>query len=191
MAGTINVTTLKCDKLEGGCGARYSRWKFELSDPAPCEGYMVQQVDRFQDIKKCPPAGKDPALPANPTRTFWEAWPFKKGEKVFENFADFGFSDTSRFPSHDKERGIDVVKGTLKFFCKNTTGDLGKLNEKPSDPNSKWASKAPESGALPSTDEKPKWWDDKPEVGPAERKATSDWVCCSDVAPKNEVKCEP
>ena len=191
MAGlTIKVTTLKCEKLK--CGGREARWKFELSDTAPCDGYMVQQVDRFQDIEKCPPEGKAPALPTTPKPTFWEAWYIKKGDKVSEDTVTDGYTDGSRFAEHDSERGIDVVKGTIKFFCKKTTGDLGNLNKKPSDPNSKWGpGKVPTSGSLPSTDEKPSWWDDTPEAGPAERKATSDWVCCTDVQPKNDVTCEP
>ena len=190
MALTINVTTLKFDKLT--CGGRKVRWKFELSDPAPCDGYIVQQVDRYQDIEKCPPGGKDPSQPAKPTETFWEAWYVKKGDKVDEDFAKFNFTDESNFPSHDDERGIDVIVGTIKFFCKKETGDLGKQDKKPEDKDSKWGpGKVPVSGGLPSTKEKPGWWEDKPEAGPASRKASSNWVCCPDVAKTNEISCEP
>jgi hypothetical protein len=44
---------------------------------------------------------------------------------------------------------------------------------------------------LPSTPEKPPWWENMPVGAAATRKASSKWCCCPNLPPSNEVKCEP
>src|SRR5262249_3450548 len=35
---------------KSACGGRFRKWKFELDNPAPDEGYMVQQVDIYEEV---------------------------------------------------------------------------------------------------------------------------------------------
>jgi hypothetical protein len=185
----IVVINVKTDKKD--CGGYNCQWKFELDAGAPCNGFIVQQIDVYEDIRAC---DKDPPtkLPATPVNTYWESWAVKKGARRSWDTARDGYTDGSMRPSQDSRCGMSAAVGTIKFFCKVTTGDLGDVNTPSTDPNSKWApGKAPTSGALPSTTDKPTWWDNAPTAGPATRKASMDWCCCTDRPKKNVLKCEP
>jgi hypothetical protein len=185
----IVVTNLKNDPKD--CGGRDCQWKFELSGAAPCDGYFVQQMDRYLDRRTCE---KDPPAkpPDKPTETFWEAWPVKKGDKGTSVTTTLGYTDSSFSATQENSCGFKIATGTIKFYCATVTGDLGDFDKAPADPNSKWGpGKNPVSGQLPSTKDKPDWWDKKEEAGPASRKASSEWCCCTDRPKKNVVKCEP
>jgi hypothetical protein len=163
----------------GTCGARARDWKFELDAAAPSEGYMVQQVDMYEGEWACPNIGM---CLANPTSTFWEAWRFNKGDTLFAQFSSFGLSDMSRRGSVNNKAGEAGAAGTLKFFSKATTGDLGDLGTSPAStsPNAGvWGpGKDPRSHLLPSTKSEPSWWSGTAIEGPARRSIFSDWRCC-------------
>jgi hypothetical protein len=81
---------------------------------------------------------------------------------------------------------VDYAFGTIKFFKKRTTGDLGDFGVAPADPKSDWGpGKVPASGALPSTDKQPSWWTKKPVEGPKERSVVASWDCCDADAAKH------
>ena len=160
------------------CGSGQVRWIFRLDQTAPLDGYIVQQVDVHENIKGCsePPVS---SIPVEPTRTYWEAWPVKQGERVSPDTAKDGYTDESKTLSHGRRTGAFSVIGTIKFFSRTTTGDLGDLNTPPSTPNGGWGPGVAEgSGILPSTKTKPQWWDDTPVEGPASRSTEAWWDCC-------------
>lgn len=165
--------------VKSTCGGRRRTWKFELDTAAPSEGYMVQQVDAYDGEWSCPNTGM---CLANPTLTYWEAWRFNKGDTLFAQYSSVGFSDMSGRPPVNNKVGEAISVGTIKFFSKATTGDLGDLNTPPASgsPNaSSWGpGKAPRSFSLPSTKSEPSWWSGTPVEGPARRSSGSDWRCC-------------
>jgi hypothetical protein len=170
------------------CGGRRRAWKFELDSPAPEDGYMVQQVDAYEGDWACPNSGM---CLADPTLTFWEAWRFNKGDKLFAQFSSFGLSDISGRPSENNKSGEAVSMGTIKFFSRATTGDLGDLGTAPSTPNGWGPGKEPRSHLLPSTKSQPSWWTNTPIEGPATRVASSSWRCCPTGSNYNVITATP
>lgn len=162
---------------KGACGEKSVEWVFELSKAAACDGYIVQQLDNHVDIRGCDKPVVD-TCPANPTKTFWEAWFVKKGDKVDWTTVRDGWTDGNSRPGRPSTSGCDVSRGAVKFFCSSTTGDLGDFNK--AGANKDWApGKEPLSHAVPSTLSKPSWWD-SPVEGPATRFSSSWWNCCGD-----------
>src|SRR6185295_603934 len=139
----------------------------------------VQQLDAYDGEWSCPNIGM---CLANPTHTFWEAWRFNKGDTLFAQFSAVGFSDMSGRPAVNNKSGEAISAGTIKFFSKATTGDLGDLNTAPpaSSPNhGVWGpGMDPRSHSLPSTKSEPSWWSGAAIEGPAKRSSGSDWRCC-------------
>ncbi len=161
---------------KGTCGQRNVQWIFSLDKPAPEDGYIVQQVDRSEYVETCPNVAYGPAAPLP---TFWEAWFVKKGDKVDWLAGTMKYTDGNTRPARPGTNGSDSATGTIKFFTKATTGDLGVDNKAPADPKSPWGpGKVPNSGALPSTPKEPSWWSGTPVEGPANRGAWASWNCC-------------
>jgi hypothetical protein len=118
------------------CGDdHFIEYDFELDKPAPCDGYIVQQVDIFQDIQNC--ANCPAAAPGAPAVTYWEGWWVAKGGTVQELRTRRGaFSRFLKRPQHDWQGttytdrphiehsvgtcGTSDVVGTIKFFCKES-----------------------------------------------------------------------
>jgi hypothetical protein len=161
---------------KGTCGERNVQWVFSLDKPAPDDGYIVQQVDKLEFVKTCP----DKAIgPPAPIHKFWEAWLVKKGDKVDWTTVRDKWTDGNTRPPRPGTNGSDIAAGTVKFFTKSTTGDLGDFGTAPADPKSPWGpGKVPNSGALPSTSSEPSWWGNAPVEGPAERGVWASWDCC-------------
>lgn len=160
----------------GSCGQREVKWNFVLDTPAAEAGYIVQHVVGTQDIVACPG-------PRTGTMTktldFWEAWPIAKGAIVHPRTTQLGRTDTSSRGPSPNTVGTQASAGTVRFFARTTTGDLGDWNVAPADPASAWGpGKVPTSGRLPSTATKPAWWDGTPVEGPEVREARSEWDCC-------------
>lgn len=161
---------------QGSCGQRQVQWAFNLAHPASADGYIVQKVERYQILSNGCPAISGPPAPQN---QFWEAFPVRSGSSEYFRQTGRGYSDTSGFPSHTNANGTDSVFGTLKFFLKSTTGDLGDFGVAPSTSNGWGPGLVSTSGALPSTATEPSWWSTAPVEGTASRNATSQWDCCS------------
>jgi hypothetical protein len=168
---------------KGDCGERNVQWVFALDKPAPEDGYIVQHIQSFSFVKSCP----DPAIgPPGPEKEFWEAWFVKKGDTLDWTTVRDKWTDGSTRPAGSSQNGIQMSAGTVKFFAKSTTGDLGDFGKAPAAGTSVWGpGKVPTSGALPSTPKKPPWWDKTPVEGPADRLATSQWDCCDADATKH------
>jgi hypothetical protein len=161
---------------KGTCGARNVQWVFSLDNAAPEDGYIVQQIDTYEYINTCPAVAFGPPAP---TQTFWEAWFVKKGDKVDWTTVRDSWTDGNVRSPRPNTNGSDIAAGTIKFFKKSTTGDLGDFAKAPADPASAWGpGKVPNSGALPSTPSKPSWWSNTPIEGPAEREVLAQWNCC-------------
>jgi len=161
---------------EGKCGARRVEWIFALDKAAPEDGYIVQQIDTTQGVATCPTVAGAPTA----VSPFWEAWFVKKGDKVDWTTTRDVWTDGSERPARPSTNGMLDDFGTIKFFAKSVTGDLGDFGKKSGDKSSDWSpGKEPQSGALPSTKTKPKWWDGTPLEGPAFRSAKAVWNCCS------------
>lgn len=175
---TITQITPDSELRSGKCGQRNVQWIFSLDKPAPEDGYIVQHIEGTEDIAGCPGPRSGTMTK---TSDFWEAWFVNRGEIVEWQMraGNFNFTDGStRGPAPNKV-GLQSSDGTVKFFGKSTTGDLGKDSVAPADPASTWGpGKVPTSGALPSTPTKPAWWDNTPIEGPAVRQARSEWNCC-------------
>ena len=163
---------------KGSCGQYEKFWIFELASPAPEDGYIVQQVDLYEDFKTCPMTAVDLL---NPTFTFWEAWWLQRGDKRQHIHSKVGFTDRAALDAHPNQSASHAAIGTIKFFKKSVTGDLGKENVVTSDPAITWRpgnqGGVQLSGWLPSTSSPPAWWGNSTE-GPEKRYAYSDWYCC-------------
>jgi hypothetical protein len=158
------------------CGGRNVQWVFSLDNPAPEDGYIVQQVDRNEWVATCPDKAYGPPAPLP---TFWEAWFVKKGDKLDWTTVRDNWTDGSTSASRPGTNGQYIAAGTIKFFTKSTTGDLGDFGKAPTDPKSPWGpGKVPISGALPSTSSSPSWWSSGPTEGPASRGVWASWDCC-------------
>jgi hypothetical protein len=165
---------------EGKCGARRVEWIFSLDKPAPEDGYIVQQIDTTQSVATCPTVASATTVAVSP---FWEAWLVKKGDKVDWTTTRDVWTDGSERSAQPSTNGQLDDFGTIKFFAKSVTGDLGDFGKKSGDGSSDWSpGKEPQSGGLPSTRTKPKWWDGTPVEGPAFRSAKAVWNCCSSKA---------
>ena len=164
--------------VTGPCGQRQRQWLFELSSPAPADGYIVQQVDRTMITRTC----KEPPVrqtPAPPTETFWEAWFVSRGATREHMHASFGFTDQNSRASNPDSTGVDWARGTIKFFTTAVTGDLGRDGVAPATPNGGWGPGGhPSSGSLPSSRTLPSWWSTTPTEGPGFRFSQSSWDCC-------------
>lgn len=173
----------------GPCGQRRVRWIFALGSPAPADGYIVQQVDEYNEESECPSFGR---CLARPTSTFWEAWFVNRGDTHEHLHATLGFTDQSAFGGSPDKAGYRVHNGEVKFFRKSVTGDLGKDGVAPASPNGGWGpGNVPITGDLPSTSTPPPWWGNAPTEGPVTRQAYSAWRCCGDKRDFNVVRARP
>jgi hypothetical protein len=170
----LKITQYKFDK--GDCGKRNVQWVFGLDSAAPEDGYIVQHIQTYSFVKDCP---EQAIGPPGPEQEYWEAWFVKKGDKLDWTTVRDSWTDGSVLPVANHKNGSQMSAGTVKFFLKSKTGDLGDFGKAPADPKSDWGpGKVPRSGALPSTAKKPTWWDGPSTEGPADRLTTSQWDCC-------------
>ena len=173
---TITQVSSDSDLRTGTCGERNVQWIFSLDKPAPEDGYIVQHVEGSEEVKACP----GPLTGTmRKTHNFWEAWPVKAGDLVDWTTTRDGWTDGSTRPPRPNRVGVQVSDGTVKFFGRSKTGDLGDFDKAPADATSPWGpGRVPTSGALPSTATKPSWWDDASVEKTAVRQARSEWNCC-------------
>jgi uncharacterized protein DUF4157 len=165
-------------RSKGKCGQYYVGWAFVLNNPAPDDGYIVQQIDKSEWVMNCGESGAPAPLP-----TYWEAWFVEKDHKRDWITRDTGVTDESTLdtPKPNTTGTLDST-GTVKFFTKSTTGDL----------DTNWTQRVPglwgcvspreplvpESGDIPSTYNQPTWWNNPPVEGPKQRSVSVSWNCC-------------
>ena len=163
----------------GECGAKRVRWTFSLDNPAPANGYIVQRIRNLQTVENCP--SNVSSISLTPTMEYWEAWDVSTGDTVDWTTTRDGWTDENARPAEPNKSGTQASLGTVKFFLRSVTGDLGGFGVAPATAGSAWGpGKAPFSGALPSTLSKPSWWDNAPTEGPASRWASAWWNCCGE-----------
>ena len=163
----------------GDCGSRRVRWIFTLDNPAPADGYIVQNVKALETIENCP--SNVSSISLAPTIQFWEAWKVNVGDTHEQLHSHFGYTDESSRSPATNTSGCQASLGTVKFFLRSVTGDLGSDGVPPATSGSSWGpGNAPPSQSLPSTLTKPSWWDNTPAEGPASRWASSWWNCCGE-----------
>ena len=133
-------------------------------------GYVVQQIDDYCDIKPCKNCPKD--TPQTVTGRFWEA-----------DFVESGNArkiDTASQYLRPRKCGAEKSVGTIKFFCKdvgpNPTHDLDKDNrwERDAIQGEGWCATRPSDL---STKDKPDFWDKQAFAGPAHRWFKAVWIC--------------
>jgi len=183
LLGELRIAFLSYTKLE--CGGMSVVWALVLDNPARCEGYFIQEVKVYEDIRRC----SEPlptATPAKPKMHFWEAFgPTLVGELGRDS------EDTFYDAPFPNRKGTRTNLGTVKFFCKSVTGNLGAKNQPPPTPIGGWGiPRRSPAGGLPMTQTKPSWWDNTPEEGPAYHRTWASWDCCCD-PPVNEQTYEP
>jgi len=156
-----------------GCGDKHSiNWGFVLDSPlgAPCDGYFVQKVHAWfgsaRSFRGCDELFRGERMK---TKKFFEAWSVRKGDRgwwaryVMGNTSPFDSTDSFLVRHRDGECGRSETIGTVKFFCKEVTGDLGGYRVPPDVIDSL---KSPgwgpgvvaEAGGLTSSHHQPKWW---------------------------------
>jgi hypothetical protein len=184
------LTITRNSRTKLTCGGFDVKWTFALDNPAPAHGYIVQKVRQYETMESCPSDVK--GMSATPKLQFWEAWDVSKGDTVDWTTTRDGWTDGSTRPSEPDKSGLRAAVGTVKFFPRSTTGDLGGFGTPSSDPGSDWGpGKVPASGGLPSTASEPSWWKDPPTEGPAQRWASSWWNCCAAGPARNEIDSSP
>jgi len=181
--GALNILFLSYTKLE--CGGLAVKWWLLLGNPAPCDGYIIQQIDVYEDIRRC----SEPLPTATPTRpisTFWEAFSVQQN-----TLGNLDTEDTFRDREEYRRKGTRTNVGEAKYFCNSVTGNLGRLNVPPPTSAGGWRVDTPgPSGGLPYTRTRPSWWDDQPVEGPAFHRTFVSWDCCCS-PPVNEQDYEP
>jgi hypothetical protein len=188
--GTVRRLTISPTKTftKGNCGQRSVYWNFVSGVAAPASGgYIVQNVRNMETPGTCP--DDVTAVSTTPKDQFWEAWWVAPGDKIQELHKNgvVDFTDHSARSESDGagKTGHQASLGTVKFFGKDTTGDLGKEDVLSADPAiaSSWKpgtkGGVARSGWLPSTSSEPSWWGNSLD-GPASRWANSWWNCCGD-----------
>jgi len=163
-------------------------------------GYFVQEVQIWCNIdKKC--GCNCPTIPTalgKPDLIIYESWEVtKKGKSPYIQEANIlNYSDRFGWTAMDKTCGYRVVKGTVKFFCVDDTGDLGEWDVANAtgswSARAKWASGCAtlDPGGLPSTNNSEDvagFWGSKAKEGPLDHKLECVWNCCG----QNECSCLP
>ena len=174
--------------LDSRCGGRvpYIVWTFAIPSGAPCDGYLVQQIDVRCSKMSCIFDSQCPTTyPRQPDYSFWEVWEYKKGEKHDAGYIKFLLTDQARStPAELGTCGYRVSVGSLKYFCKSTTGELktDPLWKKGKTYGRNLGSMKCETSVsnLNSSDTPPSWWSNKPDDGPAYRYLSHQWSCCCD-----------
>lgn len=161
------ITVKRTDYAWNICRNVTVKWRFILDSPAPCDGYLVQEVSNYEEVLPCPCKGR--ARPANRLEfngnqflqnRYWEAFAIARGQTDPTDIAHMLIPfDTV---------GSALSRGTAKFFCSVMTGPLELF----------WLDQVPEAGPAPSTRTQPVWWNLWPIEGPAGRSLAVDWTCC-------------
>lgn len=189
MIQRLTVTPLG-QGTNGSCGtSSRRRWDFELGTAATADGYIVQKIDGYINIKECnDPEGM--TSPSTPSWSFWEAWKVDAGRTLFNQRTRIAYTDQSSARHVNNKRGTKLYPGEIKFFHDSTTGNLGDLGVQGTVAG--WSPGGnPQSGQLPSTNSQPAWWTNAPVEGPANRHLDAFWDCCDPASHWNDTNYAP
>jgi hypothetical protein len=156
----LTVETVSGPDIEP-CGGFDWKVKFNLNAASAKGGWIVQKIDWNQLVIKCP----DVAF-IDKKLTYYEAWRVSAGTKGdSERLAGkFNFDDQFHSPNFPDTKGKTAVMGIVKFF---------EGLELPA--GFKKGNKDTYAGDLPSTTDKPDFWD---AANSADHNLIFGWNCC-------------
>ncbi len=150
--------------LNAQCGEQvWASWDFVLDSPARRRGTIVQMVEVACLVERCKGGGKSSSMTLQIFR-YWEKWSVGLNQTYV--------TDTFGKTVNDKTCGMYYQTGTVKFFY----GTLGRLWRR-----FRTYGKGPcqtNALGLRSTRNKPGWWNNAPDEGPAYREGAVYWNCC-------------
>ncbi len=168
-SGLIKVTRLGSEKAPAIGKLLYVDWDFELENPSPENGWLVQRNIVYRTTAKCQPnEAKDviaDKLPLERQYEFWEAWPVLKGQTKAQSRTDAappGAARTYTDRTAMKINGINtvghyLVVGEIRFFLASDTVRIERLKDKKG--GLIWdIGLVPDSADLFSTRIQPPWW---------------------------------
>lgn len=157
---SLSIETVKGPEKEE-CGGFEWRVKFKLKDADKQKGWVVQKIVFAEKINNC-----DDSKRTDKTLTYWEAWEvlLPRNTDSLWYLGNGTYDDMYRSPSHPDSKGSKDVKGQVKFFADQKLPDTFKKNNRDT-----------YAGGLPSTKDKPDFWDDKDALT---HDLNTTWVCC-------------
>jgi RHS repeat-associated protein len=112
----------------GQCGEYTVYFSMRLDNPAPVDGYLVQEITVHQDYSLCPPR----RVRSRQDYVFYESLGFiRRGQqqtghaRIHANLMPGGVADQSHQEPMPNSHGQTVVTGVIKFFPAADTGRLG------------------------------------------------------------------
>ena len=173
-----------------GCGKEaYMTWDFELDEETQIAGFIVQEVTVTCTVQgitrpfRRNPSECDPTVSPPETKNYWEAWRVQPGKKtsLLKKFSNLprASTDQARFPIPAKGCGDYVQLGEIRFYTDTdilSAGDNISLWDR--NRSTTYNSTCPTGGgSLPTTGDRPKFWDRTPVDGTAFRSFAVDWAC--------------
>ena len=182
----LPIQRIKIHKVsaKGGWGGRRDvKWAFELDQDASKDGWLVQGLKIYEDVKQCDEPRVN-ARPDKPTETYWEAWKIYAGDRKEYRHARFDeqeasqgrppsrnvYTDNDTYPQKDECSGFSEVQGLIRFYYETDTGTDNPKNWKKND----------RTGTLPSVKTEPSFWKKPSREPEADRFARSRWNSCSE-----------
>ena len=164
-ASVPKFNPIKIETVEGpaktGCGGFDWKVKFTLNAASQKGGWIVQKITMTKFIRDC-----EARIIENSTLTYWEAWHVMPGSKIDSSTAAglFNFDDEYKLQDQGCTIGrVDYV-GEVKFFeGLDLPGNFIRNNP------------ATYAHDLPSTKDKPAFWDNTDAVP---HTLISKWNCC-------------
>ncbi len=157
---SLSIETVKGPEKKD-CGAFEWRVRFKLKDADDKKGWVVQKITFTKKIDNC-----DNSNNTNETISFWEAWQvlIPRNTDSLWYLGNGTYDDMYRSGSHPNTKGEKDIKGQVKFFTDQDLPNTFKKNN----PDTY-------AGGLPSTKEKPAFWDDTDALN---HNLNTTWVCC-------------
>lgn len=158
----VSITTLT-GPSQTQCGGFNWKVAFDLDEPSPKGGYIVQEVDVNLDRKNC---DGTPHV-SNYKTHFFEAWKVNPGQDVsiYREVNPLDYDDKYQSPDLPNTKGAIIVNSKLKFFEDATLPPDMIPNNKPATP----------AGILPSSTGTPPFWDPSEA---ANHNLSISWNCC-------------
>ena len=163
--GAANNPNLTIETVSGPdkepCGGFKWQVKFNLNNPSPKGGWIVQKITFDQLVIKCPDA---PYI--NKKITYWEAWrvaPGTSGDS--ERLAGkFNYDDQFSQGNFPNTKGTTSITGQVQFFEGLELPASFKKNNRDT-----------YAGGLPATTDKPDFWNTN---NAADHNLSYSWNCC-------------
>ncbi len=157
---SLSIETVKGPEKED-CGGFEWQVKFKLKDADKQKGWVVQKIIFAEKVNNC-----DDSKRIDKTLTYWEAWEvlLPRNTDSLWYLGNGTYDDMYRSPAYPNSKGSKDVKGQVKFFTDQKLPDTFKKNNRDT-----------YAGVLPSTKEKPDFWDDKDALT---HDLNTTWVCC-------------